>query len=132
MLKTFLCTILCLFLIGISDRQEASTPKPPSGSEKRLEQLVEANIIAVHAFQILLARKEGHGDAACYPKETPSDSDLQQLDTHQQSLPAAPPQDMKNWVAGSPSKFDPSKDLQPLLESHLSMSANLPVNVFTS
>ena len=32
----------------------------------RLAQLVEANVVATHAYQVLLARKSGKGDKACY------------------------------------------------------------------
>src|ERR1700693_4502964 len=32
----------------------------------RLAQLVEANVVATHAYQVLLARKSGKGDRACY------------------------------------------------------------------
>ncbi len=32
-----------------------------------LEQLVQANITEVHAYQVLLARKDPRADPACYP-----------------------------------------------------------------
>ena len=37
-----------------------------SPSASRLEQLVEANILGTHAFQVALAKKDGKGDPACY------------------------------------------------------------------
>lgn len=107
----------------------ASSALADNASTRR-EQLVEANITAVHAYQILLARKLEKMDATCWPA-TPKDSDLEALVAHQTSLLSSPA-DAKTWVLGAPSAFDPAKDLQPLLAAKLSMPANLPVNVFTA
>ena len=113
-------------------------PKPraegtlPASEETRLEQLVEANIAAVHAYQMLLARKQGNIDPSCWPLQSPSDTELQALVAHQASLLAVPVETVKAWTQGQPSSFDPSADLEPLLAAKLSMSPALPVNVFTS
>jgi hypothetical protein len=102
----------------------------PSRSSLRLTQLVDANITAVHAYQMLLARKQPSMDKACWPS-TPPDVDLESLVAHQTSLLNSPAA-ARAWAFGSPSKFDPNKDLQPLLAARLPMSANLPVNVFAA
>src|SRR2546423_10219602 len=52
----------------------------------RLGQLVEANIIAVHAYQVLLAKQSGKGDTACYGPGKLSDSELDALVQHQGKL----------------------------------------------
>src|SRR5262249_15285438 len=85
----------------------------------------------VHAFQMRLARKEGKGDAACWPADGPSDAALEDLVGHQTSLLAADPGSVRAWAAGQASSFDPGRDLRPLLEADLRMSDRLPVNVFT-
>jgi hypothetical protein len=123
-----LCSLLLIAFVVQVGAFEASAPV--SSKEARLEQLVEANIIAVHAYQMLLARKQKNLDATCWPS-TPQDSDLEVLVTHQTSLLSSPA-DAKAWASGSASTFDPAKDLQPLLAAKLAMPANLPVNVFTT
>jgi hypothetical protein len=97
----------------------------------RLEQLVEANIVAVHAYQILLARKQPNMDPACWPANDPKEADLEALVAHQASLLSSPAA-AKRWALGAPSAFDPAKDLQPLLAIKLPMPADLPVNLFTT
>jgi hypothetical protein len=102
---------------------------PPSPASLRLTQLVEANIAAVHAYQMLLARKQPNMDKACWPS-TPPDAELESLVAHQMSLLNSPAA-ARAWAYGSP-KFDPNKDLQPLLAAKLPMPQNLPVNVITA
>jgi hypothetical protein len=51
-------------------------------AETRLTQLVEANIIAVHAFQVLLAKSSGKGQA-CFSAGSLSDQALNALSEHQ-------------------------------------------------
>ncbi|HZL28373.1 MAG TPA: hypothetical protein VFC39_17760 [Acidobacteriaceae bacterium] len=105
---------------------EATAPASPS----RRGQLVEANIVAVHAYQILLARKAGKSNA-CYPDTSPDTAALQQLVNHQQSLLAEPSEQVARWADSMQTSFDPAKDLQPLLHAKLTLSPDLPVNVFT-
>jgi len=99
--------------------------------EGRLGELVSANIAGVHAYQILLARKEGKGDPACWPRATPTDAALEALGAHQTALLKEDPVAVRAWVEGKPSSFDPAKDLRPLLASGLDLAPMLPVNVFT-
>ena len=48
--------------------------RPRARDDARLARLVEANVIATHAYQVLLARKSGKGDAACYAAGKLSDA----------------------------------------------------------
>jgi len=54
-------------------------------SETRLAQLVEANIIAVHAFQVLLAKSSGKG-GTCFSSGNLPDQALNALSEHQAKL----------------------------------------------
>ena len=97
----------------------------------RFEQLVEANVIGTHAFQILLAKKSGKGDAVCFAQGGLSDGELQTLVTHQSNLLKSKVEDVNAWARGGRSGFDPSKDLEPILKSGLTVPADAPVKVFT-
>ena len=103
----------------------------PASALSRLEQLVEANILGTHAFQVALARKEGKGDPACYSPGALTDARLASLETHQASLLKADVKAVRAWAEGRPSTFDPKADLEPLLASGLTLAGHLPVNVFT-
>ena len=131
MLKIVVAAFLAITL-SVGASQEEKKSNPSTSPEDRLSQLVEANIVAVEGYQILLARKDGSGDALCYPKDTPPDAALEQLNEHQRNLLATSPEVLKDWVNGRPSTFDPAKDLQPILDQHLTLAGNLPVNVFYS
>jgi photosystem II stability/assembly factor-like uncharacterized protein len=101
-------------------------PRPAPG---KLERIVEANVKAVHAYQVLLARKDGKGDSQCYPREAPSDEALKTLVSHQDALLATDPAAIRAWTEGLPSSFDPAKDLEPLRAAELGLADALPVNV---
>jgi hypothetical protein len=122
------CAILRLILSSTYARPEV----PAAPGEARLQQLVEANIIAVHAYQLQLARKQGNIDVSCWPLQAPPDAELQRLVEHQSSLLATPVAAVKAWAEGQDSSFNPSRDLEPLLEAKLPMSPTLPVSVFTN
>ena len=96
-----------------------------------LEQLVEANILGTHAFQLALAKKEGKGDPACYSQGSLNDEALAAIEKHQAALLKADVKEVRAWAEGRPSGFDPSADLGPLLASGATLSDTLPVNVFT-
>ena len=109
-----------------------SAPAPaPAAALSRLEQLVEANILGTHAFQVALARKEGKGDPACYSPGALTDARLASLETHQASLLKADVKAVRAWAEGRASTFEPKADLEPLLASGLTLSDTLPVSVFT-
>lgn len=129
--RSFCFPLLVTTLALTSAFGQQNTVRPAAPGESRLEQLVEANIAGVHAYQILLARKQTKMDPACWPANVPKDADLDALVAHQTSLLSSPAT-ARAWVLGAPSPFDPEKDLQPLLASTLPMPANLPVNVFAT
>ncbi len=104
----------------------ASSPAP-----SRLEQLVEANVLGTHAFQVALATKEGKGDPACYSPGALTEAQLARLETHQDALLKADVKALRAWAEGKASTFDPKADLAPLLASGLVTSDRLPVSVFT-
>jgi hypothetical protein len=100
-------------------------------SDARLAQLVEANIIAVHAFQVLLAKTSGKADKSCFGAGNLSDADLNSLSEHQAKLLKSDVNGVRAWVKGAKSNFDPAQDLQPILKSGLIVPAKAPVNIFT-
>ena len=132
-------SLICLFglVIAAGACGPAAKHQTPGSTgtiefSTRLEQLIQANIAATHAYQTLLARKTTGSNASCYPQEVPAAAVLEGLVAHQEKLLATPPDALKNWVSAQPSTFDPSKDLEPLLRAELGMPKNLPVNVFSS
>jgi hypothetical protein len=102
-----------------------------TGAE-RAAALVEANTTAVHAWQVLLARRGKKGDPACYGGEGLTDAQLQVLVDHQAALLATDAEEVAAWAAGLPTAFDPEKDLAPLSSSGLRLNERLPVNVFAA
>jgi len=127
---SFTSFTVVLLIVGVAfSADKASISAVPGPA--RLEQLVEANIVGIHAYQILLARKQGNADQTCWPPSEPNDAALEALVAHQTLLLAAPAA-AKRWALGARSTFDPAKDLQQLLGANLPMPANLPVNAFTA
>lgn len=100
-------------------------------TDSRLAQLVEANIIAVHAFQVLLGRDSGKTDKNCFSSGNLSDTELKTLSEHQASLLKSDLNEVKAWVNGRKSAFNPATDLEPILRSGLTVPENAPVNVFS-
>ena len=105
----------------------AATASP---APTRLEQLVEANVLGTHAFQVALSKKEGKSDPACYSAGALTDAQLAALETHQAALLKTDLKAVRAWAEGRPSSFDPKADLEPLLGSGLTLADTLPVNVF--
>ena len=116
-------TPLLLSLVFVA---AAAVPEP-----SRLEQLVEANILGAHAFQVALAKKEGKGDPGCYSPGTLTGAQLSAIEAHQASLLKAEVKTVRAWAEARTSAFDPKADLEPLLASGLTLSDTLPVSVFT-
>ncbi len=130
--RTPVFALLCLMIapsVGAKSLHAFVANSGPSPS--RRAQLVEANIIAVHAYQIILARQSNTGSPECYPRTSPATVALQDLVKHQQSLLAEPTAQVNNWADNKQSSFNPAKDLDPLLHAKISLPANLPVNVFS-
>ena len=98
-------------------------------SSARLAQLVEANVIAVHAFQVLLAKSSGKG-TSCFSPGKLSDAELNALSEHQARLLKSDLNSLRAWVEGTTTNFDPSQDLLPILNSGLVVPGKAPVNVF--
>jgi hypothetical protein len=103
----------------------------PTAPPSRLEQLVEANVLGTHAFEVALARKQDEGDPACFAAEALSEADLAALETHQAALLKTDVKAVRAWTEGKPSTFDPKADLEPLLAARLAPADALPVNVLT-
>lgn len=130
--RVIFCLVAVLTMCALT--ASAAVPAAPTTTTPALSrhaQLVEANIIAVDAYQVLLARESGKGSETCYPRIAPDKAALEALVAHQKSLLAEPSEQVVAWADGKPSAFHPEKDLYPLLHSGLSLSADLPVNVFT-
>jgi hypothetical protein len=120
--------VVAVALVSAAAPQEKA-PRVAAPGPARLEQLVDANIVGVHAYQILLARKQSNVDPVCWSARDKKDADLEELVAHQASLLSSSAT-ARAWALGAPATFDPGKDLQPLLAAQLPMPADLPVNVF--
>ena len=124
------CGIAASLIFVQGDIPADAQTRQTSGS--RLAQLVEANVIAVHAYQIVLAKKSGKGDyAGCYNPGKLSAGELEALAEHQGKLLKSDLSAVRAWVNGRPSNFDPTQDLEPILASGLTVPSTAPVNVFT-
>ena len=123
------CGVAASLIFVQGDIPAAAQTRKNSGS--RLAQLVEANVIAVHAYQVMLAKKSGKGDQACYIPGRLSDSELEALVQHQAGLLTSDLGDVNAWVLGKKSNFDPARNLAPILSAGLVLPGRTPVNVFT-
>ena len=92
---------------------------------------MEANILAVHAYQAGLLRTNGKGDAQCFNAGALDNRQLQDLLAHQKRLLAADPVELTKWVRGEASGFDPAPDLEPIFSAGLRIPQNAPVEVFS-
>jgi len=125
------CTFVILSACSIAPGIQGENGPLQRGDRARLERLVEANVIATHAYQVILAKKSGKGDRDCYSPNGLSESELEEVVAHQASLLKEDLVQVLSWTRGQPSKFDPSKDLDPILAAPLKLSPKLPVNVFS-
>ena len=74
------CMLLIVFAwFSVRGQNGTSSGRREKQSNTRLSQLVEANVIATHAYQVLLAKKSGKGDPNCYGSGKLSDSELEAL-----------------------------------------------------
>ncbi len=121
----------CALPLAIMMLCPAAPQRPEFPPDVRMAQLVQANIVAVHAYQVLLARRAAKGDSACYSAGSLSDAGLEALVAHQAALLASDRTALKAWTKGQPSKFDPAADLDPILQSPLRIPDTAPVNVFS-
>jgi hypothetical protein len=125
----FLTIALASLVFGKKTVQHESAKKQESSG--RFAQLVEANVIAVHAFQVLLAQTSGKGDPTCFSKGKLSNAELESLSQHQARLLKSDLNEVRAWARGAKSTFNPAQDLEPILSSGLVVPANTPVNIFT-
>jgi hypothetical protein len=109
---------------------QSGTTSDSTTKDSRLSQLVEANIVATHAYQVLLAKKSGKGDSTCYGSGKLSDRELEALVAHQAKLLKSNTAAVNAWVRGAKSDFDPALNLNPILSSGLAVPADAPVNIF--
>ena len=63
---------------------------------------VEANVAGTHAYQVLLAKKDGKGDPACYPAGALAEDALRALEAHQAALLKEDPTAVRAWADGRP------------------------------
>ena len=120
-------TITILLILAASTSSHSLQAQSP---EKRLAKLVEANVIAVHAYQVLLAKQSSKGQE-CFSANTVSDTELNALSEHQAKILKTDLTQLRRWVDGRDSTFNPEHDLLPILVSELQIPVNAPVNVFT-
>ena len=129
-MNPLLPSLALLALTSVRVPVPASAPAP-APALSRLEQIVEANILGTHAFQVALAKKDGKGDPGCYSPGVLTNAQLAAIEAHQASLLKADAKAVRAWVEGRSSTFDPKADLEPLLASGLTLAGDLPVNAFT-
>jgi hypothetical protein len=129
--RKFLLLITILFGLGLLECPKVVTSREERAGDSRLAQLVEANVIAVHAYQVLLAKTSGKGNQTCFSSGDLSDAQLRELSEHQATLLKSDLAAVRGWIKGTKSQFDPTQDLQPILASRLTIPATAPVNVFT-
>lgn len=125
-----------LALAGLASGGPGSGSAQPArgvqiSSDPRIAQLIQANDIATHAFQIMLAKKTGRGSSGCYSPGALTEAELGALVDHQRSLLASDLSQVKAWTEGRKSSFDPAKDLEPILSSPLVIPGGAPVHVIT-
>jgi hypothetical protein len=126
-----LLLITILFALGLLEFPAVVSSQEERPGDSRLAQLVEANVIAVHAYQVLLAKTSGKGDQSCFSSGDLTDAQLRALSEHQAELLKSDLNAVRAWVKGTESAFDPTQDLQPILASRLTIPSKAPVNVFT-
>ena len=96
---------------GVAARQPLPTAVAPDAGD-RLGRLVEANIVGVHAYQVLLARRQSKGDLRATARQASPTVNWRRWSTIRPRC----------WVGcgggegvggGQTSPFDPAKDLDP-------------------
>ena len=123
--------LLIVLLVSTSHAVYSQGAKTSKVENARLAQLVEANVVAVHAFQVLLAKTSDKGNRSCFSPGDLSDAQLNSLSEHQANLLKSDLSAVRAWVKGSDGEFDPAKDLEPIIKSGLTVPYKAPVNVFT-
>ena len=128
-----LAGLTCAGVLAQASEQALTRPGQPLhvSPDSRIAQLIQANVIATHAYQVLLARRTGRGSLECYSPVGLSDSDLEGLVEHQRRLLLEGRLGIREWAHGRPSRFKPSVNLEPILKAPLVVRQDAPVNVAT-
>jgi hypothetical protein len=129
-LKVHLLLSLVAICAAFSQTASPSSSRKMASDTARLTELVEANIIATHAYQVLLAKKSGKGDPACYGPGKLSDRELETLVDHQAKLLKSSMPAVNAWVRGANTTFKSAQDLEPILSAGLAVPSRAPVNIF--
>ena len=120
-------------LVAAAATVHADAPVVPRPDLTRAAQVVEAVIIGTQAYQIRLARVAGKGSEECWAAPGLTDDALEALVAHQAALFASNRLALRDWIAGRDHlRFDPARDVYPLLTAPLPLNERLPVNVFTA
>ena len=128
-----IAAVLCAMILARGWQHVTAAQRPEFSADVRLAQIVQANIVAVHAYQALLAKRSGRGDPACYAPGGMSDAELDSLVEHQARLLASDRMAVRAWARGDvSSKFDPRQNLDPILTTPLRVPDSAPVNVFSA
>ncbi|NWG13750.1 MAG: SGNH/GDSL hydrolase family protein [Acidobacteria bacterium] len=132
-------SVSILFLVCAGSLISAPGQLNPRRSESvqvspdtRIAQLIQANVIATHAYQALLVKKTARGSTDCYGSGRLLESDLVKIVEHQKRLLAHDRAAIVEWTQGRKSNFRPSIDLEPILTSPLNVPEDAPVNVVTA
>jgi len=121
MTRNGLAIVLILtVLVSASARARQPAQVVPRPDLSRAAQVVEAVVVGTHAYQVHLAR-QAHLTAPCWDAGAVTDADLESLVAHQAGLFASNRLALKDWIAGRDAmRFDPARDLYPLLTAPLS------------
>lgn len=112
---------------------QETAPAVPRPDLSRAGQVAEAVVIGTHACEVRLARAAGMGAQGCWTAQALTDGDLAALVAHQEGLFASNHLALRAWIDGrDAARFDPARDLYPLLSASLPLDPRLPVNVFTA
>ena len=137
MRKTVMSMVIVLVLaaaVAAEAPGKGGQRKVKGSKEPRLASIVEANIKAVHAFQVLLFRQAGKGERKCWESAL-SDEELQKLVELQKAVLAADIDDVRAWVEGNASSSDSGASIADSLSAILSAPLEPPdcmaVNIFT-
>nr|MBA2480148.1 hypothetical protein [Planctomycetota bacterium] len=105
----------------------------PTAANARCSRLVEAHVIATHAFQVLLARKPGRTtECEEFTRGAPPSPQLEAVVAHQVELLKSDAATVAAWIAGTPSRFDPQLNLEPIHGAKIPIPERAPVAVFTA
>ena len=102
---------------------------PTDDAGERRDQLVNASINGTHAYQVLMAHKQKKGDTDAFSLQGHTPERLRALVTCHRQLLACEPEQVRKWIDGQPSEFDPEKCLNPLLTAPFAFAENLPVTL---